>query len=477
MRSRGKGLVFMQSLAVYSFAQVALGVALKKSLYLADAMNLRDGSGSLNPAAQRAQAKYYWLLQGSLALVVLLLGLQALENMGVRRELGSVRLRARGALLLGVARKGDERKRVWGVRLVFFPALLLPWALLDAAPVWLLLTDVTLLLALVAFHAITGRFKRRRKFNRAVAAVLAIAKLKAMVRRRRLAWASQRSLLAAEEARNAAMAAAAAAADAVAVARAARLAESRRERLARKLAEANIYQAPVLHREWQQLHVGGHGGSGGGTRTSNSASTNNNNSNSNSTSTSNSNSTSTSTSISTSTSTSISTTGTSTGTGTGTSTMTKSTGPCCFSTSPLSAPRHAPTSSASAQRRGGSTSGFTLRSCSRCSTAGSRILLLPRDVRVAGSRAQGTRRHAGPACRTHGCLGRRDRRPAPAARAADAQLRLGRRAAALPSLFSAALHRGVALVPRLAGRQVGGRATASPRPSWASCSCSARSAP
>lgn len=81
---------------------------------------------------------------------------------------------------------GHEKKRIWFLRLVVVPCSFLCLGTskhLD--PVYIILIADLMLLGLLIFDIVRGRFKRKRKLNRTVAAIIAIGKLKRFVRLRR----------------------------------------------------------------------------------------------------------------------------------------------------------------------------------------------------------------------------------------------------------------------------------------------------
>ncbi|GBG30568.1 Hypothetical Protein FCC1311_067882 [Hondaea fermentalgiana] len=80
---------------------------------------------------------------------------------------------------------GQEKKRVWLVRLFAVPMSFLALGAAQADPVFVVLCADGLLLALLVLDIVRGRFRRRRKLNRTMTVVIAVGKLKYRVKKRR----------------------------------------------------------------------------------------------------------------------------------------------------------------------------------------------------------------------------------------------------------------------------------------------------
>ncbi|GBG24629.1 Hypothetical Protein FCC1311_008482 [Hondaea fermentalgiana] len=228
--------MWIELFALYSCALVACGVALKKMLYLhnklyPDVSYEDEDYQEAKYEAKKYSAKrdkYYFFLAAALACATFLLAVQQLLQVDIWEELGirfssqdeDVNSKAKPSLpdkssdddqaeegskkaslrsspsppsqrRRGSRRnrmyfaQGHERKRVWFARLVLVPCTFFPLGAADFDPVYVILIADVLLLALLSFDIFRGKFKRKRKLNRTVAAIIAIAKLKRFVRLRR----------------------------------------------------------------------------------------------------------------------------------------------------------------------------------------------------------------------------------------------------------------------------------------------------
>mmetsp|Transcript_38510 Transcript_38510/g.62325 ORF Transcript_38510/g.62325 Transcript_38510/m.62325 type:complete len:1065 (-) Transcript_38510:282-3476(-) len=173
-RSRPGAMIWIEFFAFYSCAQVCVGVALKKllSIYLDYGFDY-----------YKKMAPYYWLLQGSLCAVIFLLASQQAVNVDIVSELGIAL--GTGKKIQRVAR-GHERLWVWLVRFFVFPVLFILVIPMHIGPLYTAIMNASFLGIIFVFQVMAGRFKRKRKLNRTVAAIIAVGKIKRWIARRRL---------------------------------------------------------------------------------------------------------------------------------------------------------------------------------------------------------------------------------------------------------------------------------------------------
>ncbi|CAK9002643.1 Uncharacterized protein SCF082_LOCUS7429 [Durusdinium trenchii] len=178
LRNKAVAAVWVELFALYSCAQLSVGVALKKLIYID--FKLYKDPEKYGPK----KYIYYWFFAASVCIVVFLLAAQQLSHLDLEEELGITWFKGTRARKVG-AFHHHEKKRVWLVRFFVFPFVFLALAAMDTLPVYVVLVAVLLLTALFCFQIVTGRFKRKRKMNRTVAAIIAFGKLKRLVARMR----------------------------------------------------------------------------------------------------------------------------------------------------------------------------------------------------------------------------------------------------------------------------------------------------